>query len=350
MDVLDLERTPQLGGAADTLWDDDAETLSMPGSPAPLLPPLENEMAPTGAPRVPPVPASFRDGDGLGEHAAITDGRQSSSLSVGSGVPHAFELRNGLYEASQETLSIRTDSPPAAQPDMVEEPTSQNESDKSPMTDSASDTGKTKLARTDWSSLIHGPQDDFKYLKAPACTKCKYPVHDVFRAKYTGKQKEEETLICRHCVKVMNMCYKRLDWPVEGFESLGQEELDHFYQTAIEKAETGNVTWNSVRQALVNSLSRHEIHQRTVSVAEKELPLSVWQQDGFDIELIKEHGRKGPHPVFGEVWAVPLKVISTDQVMLICVCLITHLMSAYIGCSSVQPTAARKIVSVCPPL
>ncbi|CAK9011971.1 unnamed protein product [Durusdinium trenchii] len=54
--------------------------------------------------------------------------------------------------------------------------------------------------------------------------------------------------------------------------------------------------------------------QMIVRVSSEFKPLSVWQKDGYDIELLQAKGEKRTNPVFGDVWAAPLTSVVHENI------------------------------------
>jgi len=49
-------------------------------------------------------------------------------------------------------------------------------------------------------------------------------------------------------------------------------------------------------------------------VSTESLPLSVWKSRGFDVVAIEEKAEKEHHPIFGDVYKVPLKTVTRAEV------------------------------------
>ena len=152
------------------------------------------------------------------------------------------------------------------------------------------------------------------------CIKCKYPVAEPFRAKKLGKQGDKSfKWICRVCNNVMTMVYKHLN--VDSLEEAGMQldfisgtDAESFFRQAHEACSDGkDLRWQTVREWVISLFITRKTTKDSVLVSEAQLPLSVWKQQGFDIEAIRRGGRRFPHPDFGEVWTTPLKTISTEQ-------------------------------------
>lgn len=158
---------------------------------------------------------------------------------------------------------------------------------------------------------------------APLCVKCHYPVHEVFRAKVYGKKGNVPTLVCRKCNNAMTMLAKRVDVGKMGeagldIASFTEEEAETFFREAGRCVdESGALVWAALRNHVCATFTHRKMSSISISLSERELPLSVWAKKGFDVSLIQSSGKKCAHPVFGEVWSVPLKTTTQDEVILV---------------------------------
>lgn len=144
---------------------------------------------------------------------------------------------------------------------------------------------------------------------APLCWKCRCHVHEVSRATVYGKGRT--TLICEICSNAMTMLAKKLDVGKMGEASLElscftQVETEAFWQQTAGCVDgSGALSWKAVRNLVCKTFS------------EPKLPLFVWGKKGFDVKQIRRHGKPSYNPLFGEVWRVPLKTTSRDEVILV---------------------------------
>lgn len=152
------------------------------------------------------------------------------------------------------------------------------------------------------------------------CIKCKYPIAEPFKARKFGKQGDDPTFVCRLCGNILTMVYRKLD--IHSLDEAGLElsflkgrEVDSFFaqaHAAIGPDET--LEWGTLRECLIQHFVTRKVSKSSVVIDQRQLPLSVWATQGFDVEAIKKGGRCFPHPDFGEVWTTPLKTISHEQV------------------------------------
>lgn len=162
----------------------------------------------------------------------------------------------------------------------------------------------------------------------PLCVKCRYPVQDVFRARKWGKQKDSQlpTFCCRVCNSAMTQISKKLnlaelDEAGLSLAALPASEIQAFYAKVYElHGENDELSWSTLKELLIETLTQNRLSSSRVRMRDEELPLSVWQTRGFDIIKIQESGTRTSHPVFGEVWSVPLRIKDKDEVSLIVSC------------------------------
>ena len=170
------------------------------------------------------------------------------------------------------------------------------------------------------SALGQATLDDME--GTPYCSKCSFPIAEIFRAKLYGKQQGVPSFICRHCNCCMtmvakNMDLKQLEASGLSFGSLqGTKSGDEFFRQARDTAdEHGRLNWNQVRELLASALTERRLQVTKVKYTDKEFPLSVWVRKGFDEQEILKNGKKVPHPTFSNVYKAPLKTSSREDVM-----------------------------------
>ena len=159
---------------------------------------------------------------------------------------------------------------------------------------------------------------------APICSKCNYPISEIFRSKFVGKKRGEHKFICRTCNNCVSMLYRKLNLNVLSGAGLALDDLgaeaEMFFRTAAEQCTIGGeLKWALLKEHLCQTLSKKKVNKESIVLSTKELPLSVWEKKGFDIERIRACGQRKDHPVFGEVWAVPLKTTNFEHVFLLLV-------------------------------
>ena len=88
-----------------------------------------------------------------------------------------------------------------------------------------------------------------------------------------------------------------------------------FFQKAGQLCEKyGRLEWSHVKGLLQDKLVEQEMLKQTVAVHGKFLPLSVWEQKGFDTERIKQNAEKQRSDIFDWVYRVPILEISHEKV------------------------------------
>ena len=174
--------------------------------------------------------------------------------------------------------------------------------------------------RAEGSASVQGALD--KLENTPYCSKCTFPIDDIFRAKMYGKQSGDPTFICRSCNCVISMVGKHMDLSALAdaglsFASLQMTTMgEEFFKQARDAADLhGSLRWNQVRELLTSALTERRKQVLTIKYTEKEFPLSVWVTKGFDPEDLKKNGILVPHPVFKDVYRAPLKETCRANVM-----------------------------------
>jgi len=156
--------------------------------------------------------------------------------------------------------------------------------------------------------------------KTAICVKCRMPITQLLRAKVWGKQSSLQKFICHTCNCVTTMVYKhlsvaQLDESGLGFVEMSESDVASFYQEAAKAAE-GGLKWQTIRDVMVKTFTDKRISQLKVAVAEEELPLSVWASRGYDTKMIELYGNKVAHPVFPDVYSVPIRCTTREEVYL----------------------------------
>ena len=156
----------------------------------------------------------------------------------------------------------------------------------------------------------------------PYCTKCTYPIEDIFRAKLYGKQSGCPTFICRGCNNLITMVAKHMDLSQLADSGLSFASLqmtttgEEFFKQDKEAAnQHGRLAWNQIRELLTSALTERRMQVVKIKYTDKEWPLSVWVTKGFDAEDLKKNGTRVDHPVFSDVYKAPLKETSRANVM-----------------------------------
>jgi hypothetical protein len=157
--------------------------------------------------------------------------------------------------------------------------------------------------------------------ETPYCTKCSYPIDEMLRAKLYGKQSGRPSFICRGCNCVIAMVGKHMDLDLMACKGMSFADLqgttqgEAFFRQAQEAADAhGRLAWNQVRELLMTALTERRLQLVKIKFTDKELPLSVWETQGFNAEEIKKYGAKVDHPVFSDVYKAPLKETSRADV------------------------------------
>ncbi len=188
-----------------------------------------------------------------------------------------------------------------------------------------------KTSAVDTTKSMQAQLDEME--NRPLCVKCRYPVQNVFRARKWGKDKDSQlpTFCCRVCNSAMTQMSKKLnlaelDEAGLSLAALPASEIQAFYAKVYElHDENDEVSWSTLKELLIETLTQNRLSRSRVRMSNEELPLSVWQTRGFDIIKIQESGTRTSHPVFGEVWSVPLRTRDTEEVSLIIFSCCSHL-------------------------
>ncbi|CAL1131523.1 unnamed protein product [Cladocopium goreaui] len=124
-------------------------------------------------------------------------------------------------------------------------------------------------------------------------------------------KKGHATLSCKTCHNVTSMLYKCINMQTVGFKDIPPAQAADFFQKAGQLCEKYG---SHVKGLLQDKLVEQEMLKQTVAVHGKFLPLSVWEQKGFDTERIKQNAEKQRSDIFDWVYRVPILEISHEKV------------------------------------
>ena len=113
-----------------------------------------------------------------------------------------------------------------------------------------------------------------------------------------GAVQKANGLYCKLCSNVYQMLYRHLGGMPPTLQSMSAKDQAAFFkraQTDLVQAVSKNARWSMVRSALLSEMVRYTKEQTIHRVSQEYLPLSVWEQRGFDTKKIKEKGKKMDH-------------------------------------------------------
>ena len=128
------------------------------------------------------------------------------------------------------------------------------------------------------------------------CGKCGQEIADTSQAVLKGG-----CLVCFMCNNIYQMLYRHLGGMAHTVQSFSSERQKNFFKTAgaCISAVPRNGRWALVKAELVRHMTSFRQEQMIVRVSSEFKPLSVWQKDGYDIELLQAKGEKRTNPVPG---------------------------------------------------
>ena len=125
-----------------------------------------------------------------------------------------------------------------------------------------------------------------------------------------------EAFECRHCAASLKALYRNLGELPEDFKQLSSEETTKFFaDLALQRTELAkdkSCSWSTVRASLVTTLAEKRTTTFKQELEGKFLPLSVWENQGFDTEKVK-NCPKEESEVLGDLYCVPIKTISWSE-------------------------------------
>ena len=144
----------------------------------------------------------------------------------------------------------------------------------------------------------------------PLCVKCQYPtepLNAVIRVK--ASQSAAAKYICRPCNSVVTMLARKCqNQKALNLKCWTPEHQVTFWRNASSsKDESGRLNYSKLRGLIVETLTERKMTEVRQSVSAEALPLNVWRQRGFDVDLIVKYNRKEWNDACGWCYEVPLK-------------------------------------------
>ncbi|CAK9063085.1 unnamed protein product [Durusdinium trenchii] len=135
------------------------------------------------------------------------------------------------------------------------------------------------------------------------CGKCGQEIADTSQAVLKGG-----CLVCFMCNNIYQMLYRHLGGMAHTVQSFSSERQKNFFKTAgaCISAVPRNGRWALVKAELVRQMTSFRQEQMIVRVSSEFKPLSVWQKDGYDIELLQAKGEKRTNPERARSWKVEI--------------------------------------------
>ena len=148
----------------------------------------------------------------------------------------------------------------------------------------------------------------------PLCAKCGYQV-DVFRSIMRNKSLANPKFICRSCNCIATMLNKKLDMSNVPLKDMPEETQQQFWRTCAATCLKGDrFSYSKIKALITETCVQQRLSSSTATVSTESLPLSVWKSRGFDVVAIEEKAEKEHHPIFGDVYKVPLKTVTRAEV------------------------------------
>ncbi|CAE7499194.1 unnamed protein product [Symbiodinium natans] len=132
----------------------------------------------------------------------------------------------------------------------------------------------------------------------PVCSKCG-------TEQVEGRQKSSVSWVCVSCDRLQSYLAK-LQTPA-SFDNLSSDDLATFYKQASAMKENGRFKFDRVRAAMTQTISRTLERSSGETSFSPFYPLSVWQQKGYDVQRIQQHGTKRESKQLGDTWSVRLE-------------------------------------------
>ena len=142
--------------------------------------------------------------------------------------------------------------------------------------------------------------------RAPYCTKCGYDV-DPCSPGVRLTSKNPPSWKCNRCnSKHVALCRAFGRWPIDEFLELSADEQQKFWQ----ESDTGA---KGVKGLVEKYIAEKHVSVELARLEGPYLPLSVWQQQGYDVSLIEKSAAREEHPILGTVYQVKIKTTGMEK-------------------------------------
>ena len=103
------------------------------------------------------------------------------------------------------------------------------------------------------------------------------------------------------------MLNRHMSWPPADFAELSVESQQQFWTNCHEVAQVdGRFNYSKVRSLLIKKMAQTKVIEQSAEDFTEPKPLEVWENEGWDVAMIEENGRKVWNSVAGWLYEVPL--------------------------------------------
>jgi len=152
---------------------------------------------------------------------------------------------------------------------------------------------------------------------SPLCVKCAWPTdpfNAVMRSKATASSHAK--WICRPCNSVSTMIARSVCQQGNmNMKAWTEEQAMSFFSEARENGFVdGRANWGLIRGCLKKLLTKRKKEITTKAVDSAFLPLDVWANQGYDVQMISAYNKSEWNPACGMCYACPIKSLKWEHV------------------------------------
>ena len=148
----------------------------------------------------------------------------------------------------------------------------------------------------------------------PLCFKCRSPVlPDQMVVKHLSLNAQKRPL-CKSCHSVTMMLQRNFDGMPDGWENLSNEDTIEFYKKMLAHKTDGPLRFQALRTEIKNLLISRQLDETRHGFNGQFHPLSYWEKQGYDVDMIKNKAEQMDHPVLGKTYRVDIFHVSHEHI------------------------------------
>ena len=175
-------------------------------------------------------------------------------------------------------------------------------------------TASTAASRSEVNTLASGAAS---MVAAPLCVKCCFPTDAmtaIMRVKASASSHAK--WICRACNSITTMLNRNVvqqgNLKLKGWT---EEQLKNFFDDAKENGfQDGRANWSLIRDCLKRQMIKRVTESTSRTVLSEYKPLDVWENLGYDVQMISAYNVTEWNPACGMCYACPIKSLKWEHV------------------------------------
>lgn len=120
--------------------------------------------------------------------------------------------------------------------------------------------------------------------------------------------------LCKSCHSVTMMLQRNFDGMPDGWENLSNEDTIEFYKKMLAHKTDGPLRFQALRTEIKNLLISRQLDETRHGFNGQFHPLSYWEKQGYDVDMIKNKAEQMDHPVLGKTYRVDIFHVSHEHI------------------------------------